>query len=133
MPDVANPAASIAADFEGRLDMVIAILQDAAKTESLLNNLAEAEFDLEHISVLMRDPNQRNIIADDVGPLKGTKLSNVGEGLTRLGLGQQEITTYLKALNQGQVLVVIDTSLEAEPTAHEMLHDHAAQLVKGVR
>jgi hypothetical protein len=52
--------------------MVIGLLPDAAAAETLLNNLAEAEFNLADVSVLMRDAQQRAAIADDAGPLKGT-------------------------------------------------------------
>ena len=39
--------------------MVIGVLPDAAAAETLLNNLAEAEFNLADVSVLMRDEQQR--------------------------------------------------------------------------
>ena len=112
--------------------MVIGVLPDAATAEALLNNLAEAEFNLADVSVLMRDEQQRAAIADDAGPLKGTHWREVAHHLTEAGLGHSEAQQYAEAVDKGKVLVAIAASEKTEPVAREMLHDHAAQLIQGV-
>ncbi len=112
--------------------MVIGLLPDAAAAETLLNNLAEAEFNLADVSVLMRDARQRAAIADDTGPLKGAEWRELADRLAALGLARGEAKQYAEAVDHGQVLVAIATSKQTEPVAREMLQDHAAQLIQGV-
>ena len=112
--------------------MVIGLLPDAAAAETLLNNLAEAEFNLADVSVLMRDAQQRAAIADDAGPLKGTDWSELTDRLVTTGLARKEAEPYAEAVAHGKVLVAIATSKQTEPVAREMLQDLAAQLVQGV-
>jgi hypothetical protein len=112
--------------------MVIGVLPDATTVEILLNNLAEAEFNLADVSVLMRDEKQRATIADDAGPLKGIHWREVTTHLTRAGLGHAEAQQYAEAVDHGKVLVAIAATKQTEPVAREMLHDHAAQLIQGV-
>jgi hypothetical protein len=111
--------------------MVIGVLPDAAMIDTLLNNLAEADFDLDDVSVLMNDTVQRATIADDAGPLKGVALTGLADHLTRAGLARREAGRYADAVRSGKVLIVINTSTDAEAAAHEMLRDHSAQHVKG--
>ncbi len=112
--------------------MVIGLLPDATAAEILLNNLAEAEFDLADVSVVMRDAKQRAAIAGDAGPLKGTGWREVAERLAKAGLGRAEAQQVADAVEHGQVLVAITTSPKIESIAREMLQDHAAQFIKGV-
>ena len=112
--------------------MVIGILPDAEATESLLNNLSEAEFDLAGVSVLMRDAKQRAAIAGDAGPFKGAQVSDLASYLAQTGLAARDIGPYCDAVNQGKVLVAIAGPKAAEPAAREMLQDHGAQLIRGL-
>ena len=112
--------------------MVIGVLPDAAIAETLSNNLAEAEFNLADVSVLMRDEKQRAVIADDAGPLKGIHWRELAQHLTDAGLGQAEAQQYAEAIEHGKVLVAIAVSKEAEPAAREMLQAHTAQLIRRV-
>ncbi len=112
--------------------MVIGLLPDAAAAETLLNNLAEAEFNLADVSVLMRDASQRAAIADDAGPLKGADWHELADRLVKTGLSRKEAKQYAEAVDHGKVLVAIATSKQTEPVAREMLQDHAAQLIQGV-
>ena len=111
--------------------MVIGLLPDAAAAEKLLNNLAEAEFDLADVSVLMRDAKQRAAIADDAGPLKGADWHELADRLAETGLARKEARQYAEAVDHGQVLVAIATTKQTEPAALEMLRDQAAQLIRG--
>lgn len=112
--------------------MVIGLLPDAAATETLLNNLAEAEFNLADVSVVMRDVKQRTAIADDAGPLKGISWRELVNRLAEAGLGRAEAQQYAKAVEHGKVVVAIVATKKTEPIVREMLQDHAAQLIRGV-
>ena len=112
--------------------MIIGLLPDAAAAETLLNNLAEAEFDLADVSVVMRDAKQRAAIADDAGPLKGTDWRELVHRLAEAGLGRAEARQYADAVEHGQVVIAIAATKKTEPIAREMLRDHAAQLIRGV-
>ena len=112
--------------------MVIGLLPDVFAAEALLNNLAEAEFNLADVSVLMRDAQQRAAIADDAGPLKGANWHKLADRLAEIGLARKEAQQYAEAVDHGKVLVAIAASKRTEPVAREMLQDHAAQLIRGV-
>ncbi len=112
--------------------MVIGLLPNAAAAETLLNNLAEAEFNLADVSVLMRDAQQRAAIADDAGPLKGPDWRELANRLVKAGLAHGEAQQYAEAVDHGKVLVAIAAPNRTEPVAREMLQDHAAQLIRGV-
>ena len=112
--------------------MIMGLLPDAAATEMLLNNLAEAEFDLRTVSVIMRDAKQRAAIAKEGGPLKGIAVDDLAEHLTHAGLPAPQAAAYVAAVQQGQVFVAIDVPQSLEAAAREMLTDHAAQHIQGV-
>jgi hypothetical protein len=112
--------------------MVIGLLPDAAAAEILLNNLAEAEFNLADVSVLMRDMQQRAAIAEDAGPLRGIDGRELAHRLVEAGLTPGEARQYADAVERGQVLVAIAIPKKLEPIAREMLQDHDAQLIQGV-
>jgi hypothetical protein len=112
--------------------MIIGVLPNAAAAETLLNNLAEAEFNLADVSVLMRDVKQRAAIAGDAGPLRGTDWRELTQRLVAAGLTHGEARQYAAAIEHGQVLIAIATPQKIEPIAREMLQDHDAQLIQGV-
>lgn len=111
--------------------MIWAILPDASSTEILLNNLSEADFDLNEISVVMRDSSQRDKIAKDLGPLKGVELKKLEKTLIKLGLSKEGADICNEAIANGKVLVVMNVVDEYLPGAVEMFKDHSAQLIKG--
>ena len=112
--------------------MLIAVLPNTSFTETLLNNLSEADFDLAQVSVVTRDPKVRDAMAEDAGPLKGANLNNLAAKLAQAGLPQAETKPYADAVTQGQVLVAINASPESQPAAKEMLQDHSAQMIRGL-
>jgi hypothetical protein len=112
--------------------MLIAILPNSSTTETLLNNLSEAEFDLAQVSVVTRDPKLRDAIAQDTGPLKGASVKDLAARLVAAGLPQPETKSYLDAVAEGKVLVALVTPAGSEPAAREMLQDHSAELIKGL-
>jgi hypothetical protein len=111
--------------------MIWAILPDASRTETLLNNLSEADFNLDEISVIMQDLSQRNAIAKDLGPLKGVDLKKLEKALIKLGLSKEGIADCKKAIINGKVLVVMNVPDEYLPAALEMFQDHSAEMIKG--
>lgn len=111
--------------------MIWAILPDASNTETLLNNLSEAEFDLNEVSVVMQDMGLRNAIAGDLGPLKGVELKKLEKTLIKLGLSDEGAASCNEAVIDGKVLVVMHVDDKYRPAALEMFQDHSAQLIKG--
>jgi hypothetical protein len=112
--------------------MFIAILPNTSSTETLLNNLSEADFDLKQVSVVMRDLKQRKAVAKDTGPLKGANLNNLAARLAQAGLSQPDAQPYVDAVTQGKVLVAMMAPSGSEAAAQEMLQDHSAQMIKGL-
>jgi len=110
--------------------MIVGILPDAATAEILLNNLAEADFSLEDVSVIMSDLGKRKAIAHDKGPLKGATLSNVADRLAQAGLSEEDARLCRNAVAQGKVLLVMTVPPEAQKAAVEMFRDHAAEFIK---
>ena len=112
--------------------MIVGLLSDAATTETLLNNLAEAEFDLHHVSVVMRDAKQRAAITEEAGPLQGTGVDGLTQHLTQVGFSPHAADAYAAAVRDGKVLVAIDVPEPLAAAAREMLNDHDAQLIQRV-
>jgi hypothetical protein len=112
-------------------NMIWAILPDVSKTESLLNNLSEADFNLDDISVMIQDINLRNRIAKDLGPLRGVELKDLENTLTGFGLSQETAVSCNQAVLNGKVLVVMKIEEKYRSAAVEMFQDHSAQLIKG--
>ncbi len=110
----------------------MAILVNASNIDTLLNNLSEADFDLESISVLMNDTDQRNNIAKDTGPLKGVGPKNIIEALTKAGVPKKSAEDCHQAVAKGKVLLVMNVADEYSQAAEEIFQDHSAQLVKGI-
>lgn len=111
--------------------MIWAILPDTSSTETLLNNLSEADFDLNEISVMMQDMSQRNTIFKDLGPLQGVELNKIEKALIKLGLSKEGAGSCKEAIIGGKVLVVMNVVEKFHPAAIEMFQDHSAQLIKG--
>jgi hypothetical protein len=112
--------------------MLIAILPKTSSTETLLNNLSEADFDLAQVSVVMLDLKLRNAVAKDAGPLKGARAANLAAKLAKAGLSPADAKPYLDAVAQGQVLVAMIAPSGSEAAAQEMFQDHSAQMIKSV-
>jgi hypothetical protein len=110
--------------------MIVAILSDASKTETLLNNLSEADFNLGDASVIMKDVKLRKAIAKDAGPLKNIALKDVSNELVKkAGLSQEAAKRCRQAIEDGHVLVVMNVADQYLPAAREMFQDQSAQLI----
>ncbi len=110
--------------------MLIGLLPDPSKTEVLLNNLSEADFDLEDVSVFMKDRKQRDAIARDTGPWKGIPLEDINHKLIEAGLSAEQAAQYSGEVRQGKVLVVMQVPPESLSAAREMFQDHGAQIIE---
>jgi propanediol dehydratase small subunit len=111
--------------------MIVAILPDASRTEILLNNLSEAEFDLDDVSVIMEDVKQRTAIAKDTGPLKRVGLPKIPQALRKAGVSSESAERCYQSVLNGKVLVVMNVAEPYRGAAEEMFQDHSAQLIKG--
>lgn len=111
--------------------MIYAILPDLSNTEALLNNLDEADFNLNDISVIFKDVNLRNKVAKDLGPLKGVALKILERSLVKLGLSKENAAICNEAVTNGKVLVVMKVDDKYSSAAIESFQDHSAQLIKG--
>ncbi len=110
--------------------MIIGILPNTSSTETLLNNLSEADFDLKTVSVILKDVKLRNKIAKDAGPFKGVTVANLATKLTGRGVSPADVQAYVDAINNGQVFVAIAPPQGSEAAAQEMLADYNPTLVR---
>ncbi len=110
--------------------MILAILPDTSKTESLLNNLSEADFDLNDVSIILQDAGLRNKIAQDVGPLQGIEPAHVTDALRKAGVTREHAKKCHDALINGKVLVAMKVDPKYSQAAREMFEDHSAEIIK---
>jgi hypothetical protein len=110
--------------------LIIGIIPDASTAEILLNNLSEADFNLEDISFLMRDQMLRDKIAKDTGPLKGVRYDQISARLVQAGLSAQDAQAYQDAVAQGKVLAAMKTAPNVTEAAKEMFADQSGESIK---
>jgi hypothetical protein len=110
--------------------MILAILPDTSKTESLLNNLSEADFNLDDVSVVMQDVALRDKIAKDAGPLKGMKPADVSSALKKAGRSKGAAQRASDSIKQGKVLVVMNVDPKYEQAARESFTDMSAEFLE---
>ena len=110
--------------------MILAILPDASKAESLLNNLSEADFDIRNASVIMQDIATRDKIAKDAGPLKGAKPAQLSDALKKAGASAASIQQATDAVQAGKVLVALKIDPKYEQSALEMFTDASAEILE---
>src|SRR5512138_1058927 len=110
-------------------DMIVAILPNASTAEQLLNNLSEADFDLNDVSVLMQDTALRDKIAKDTGPLKGVAPAQASNSLKSAGVSADAAQKCQEAVKSGKVVIAMKVDPKYEPAAREMFTDIAAQVL----
>ncbi len=109
--------------------MIIAILPNSSAAESLLNNLSEADFDLQYVSVIMKNTGLRDKIAKDTGPLVHAAPAELGAGLRALGTADEAARRAQDAVDNDKVVVAMDVDPKYEAAAREMFQDVSAQLL----
>ena len=110
--------------------MILAILPDASKAESLLNNLSEADFDINDVSLVMQDVATRDKITKDTGPLKGMKPARVSDGLKKAGASAESAEHGAEAVKNGKVLAAMKVDPKYEQAAREMFKDMLAEFLE---
>jgi hypothetical protein len=109
--------------------MILAILPNASAAEQLMNNLSEADFDLNDVSVIMQDTTTRNKIAKDVGPLRGVLPMQTSASLQATGASPQAVQRCQEAIKNGNVVVAMKVDPKFEPAAREMFKDMSAEIL----
>ncbi len=110
--------------------MILAILPDASKSETLLNNLSEADFDISNVSVIMQDVDMRDKIAKDAGPLKGAKPAQLSAALKKAGASPASVQRGVEAVKSGKALVAMKVDPKYEQAAREMFTDMSAEILE---
>ena len=110
--------------------MILAILADTSKIETLLNNLSEADFDINDVSVVMQDVDTRDKIAKDIGPLKGAKPAQLSAALKKAGASPASTERGVDAVKSGKALVAMEVDPRYEQSAREMFTDMSAEILQ---
>jgi hypothetical protein len=113
--------------------MIIALLSDSSKVETLLNNLSEADFDLSGVSVILANAKVQHALAREAGPFARTRPTGLGSKLVRKGVSSAEARAYVEAVRKGKAFVAIECPKEFESRALEMVKDYAPQRLKVLR
>ncbi len=111
--------------------MIVAIVPDTSHTESLLNSLSEADFDLKDVSVVMQDTKTRNAIAKDAGPLKGRQPADLSSALQAAGVSREDAQRCADAMTRGKIVVAMKVDPKYASAARQTFTDHAAEIVQG--
>ncbi len=101
--------------------MIIGIFPDALTVETVLNNLAEAEYDLSSVSVFMADLEVRARLAPTAGPLAGATVPTLVQRLTELGVSPAQARHAHTAVVEGKVLVVMVSPAAGTAAAQEIV------------
>jgi hypothetical protein len=111
--------------------MILAFFDDPLSVETLLNNLSEADFNLDDVSVVTSDGETANAFAQNAGPLNGVKPERVHEALIEMGISEEGAKSCQDAVSNRSVLLAMNVAEEYRQAAEEIFQDHLAQLIKG--
>ena len=110
--------------------MILAILPDTSNIETLLNNLSEADFDLNDVSVMLKDTDLKNKIAQDVGPLQGIQPAQISGALQKAGTNQANAKRCQDAIAKGKAVIAMKVDPKYSQAARQMFTDHAAEIIQ---
>jgi hypothetical protein len=110
--------------------MILAILADPTRAESLLNNLSEADFDLNDVSVILKDTALRDKLAPDAGPLRGVMAPQLASALHNAGISQDQVQHCEDAIAHGKAVVAMKVDPKYEAAARQMFEDISAEILK---
>lgn len=113
--------------------LIVGIFPDASTAEILLNNLSEADFNLDDVSLLMRDQMLRDKVAKDAGPMKGIHYNQISARLVQAGLSAKDARAYQDAVAQGKVLAIMKTAPNVVAAAKEMFADQSGESIKEIK
>ncbi len=110
--------------------MFIALIANSLSAETLLNNLSEADFNLDDVSIVMQNHKEQLALLKEGGPLKGARLWGLVYRLKRAGYSQTDIDLCTNNLKAGKVLVAMEVTTDLEAAAKEMFLDQQAQMIE---
>jgi hypothetical protein len=112
--------------------MVIGLFQSAADAAMCLDNLAEADFGPQTVSLIMKTRQDVEAIANVSGPWTGLSVDKLPTKLVSLGLSTQSAAEYEQGVLAGGVFIAISAG-EAEDAAAEMLSDARARAIRQIK
>jgi hypothetical protein len=110
--------------------MILALYKDTSSLETLINNLAEQEFDERCISIITRDEALPDRILKTPGPLSGNLTASTSKKLLAYGMSKQDLTKISKSLQKGSVIVLLDVSSDLSSVAEASLKDYNPVSIK---
>ncbi len=113
--------------------MIIGIFTQVDDAEICLNNLAEADFQSNNISVVMKDPEEAKKISYTSGEFTGLSTDELIDRLIKLGLSKKNAKRYKDTLEDGGVFIAVATAnSDQEKAVEEILKDQDGKLIKKV-
>lgn len=112
---------------------VTGLFATASDAEMALDNLDEAGFGADSVSVVARDPHVVATLTDAPGPLGRIAPEELVVRLGQAGMEQEVRAAYADALAQGAVCLVVFAPAGSEKSAAEILADQNANRVQVLR
>jgi hypothetical protein len=112
--------------------LVIGLFPSPTEAALCLDNLAEADFGPNVISLVMSHRADVAKLADSAGPLNAISVEDLPAALGRLGLSPKDAQSYRDGVLAGQVFIAV-TAGGAASTVEEMLRDAGAVQVRVLR
>jgi len=112
--------------------MVIGLFQSAADAALCLDNLAEADFGPQTVSLVMKTRQEVEAIADVSGPWSDLSVDKLPAKLVGFGLSPEDVAEYEQGVLAGGVFIAISAG-EAEDAAAEMLRDARARAIRQIK
>ncbi len=109
---------------------VTGLFADTSDAEGALDNLDEADFGAESVSVVAADPHAAATLSDAPGPLGRIGPPELLAHLLQLGLGSAQFQVYADALKQGAICLVLFAPPGSEQSAAEIMTDQKASHVQ---
>src|ERR1700752_97001 len=97
--------------------MIIGIFTQVDDAEICLNNLVEADFQSNNISVVMKTPEEAKKISDTSGEFTGSSVDELVDRLTKLGLPKKNAKRYKDIIEAGGVFIAVSTENKGEGEA----------------
>ena len=114
--------------------LVIGLFPSAASAAQCLDNLAEADFSANDISLVMKTKSAVEEISDARGRLTGLQIADLARKLTELGRSAIDVQSYVQGVRDGGVFIAIDTSDDdVAAAAEEMLQDGNARHIREIQ
>ena len=112
--------------------MVSGLFSDQGSAEVVLNNLYEASYSLENVSVVAQDPNLSVDLNEFDGPLGRQLNQSVENSLENAGLSLEDIEYYKEEVDKGSILIVLNTGVETDHNAVEIFQTSNGSYIKEI-